>query len=84
MNTLIKRMIIFLLRKRLGVKKFEMFTFSNQKSNSMYYFGDVDIMRVDLEDGRVEYSRVSLNWLLNDECKVTTIDCQFQLGDVCD
>lgn len=84
MNSMIKRIIIFLLRKRLGVKKFEMFTFGNQKSNSMYYFGDEDIMRVDLEDGQVEYSRVSLNWLLNDECKVTTVDNAFGLGDVCE
>ena len=83
MNKLIKRMIIFLLRKRLGVRKFEYFTFSNQKSNSVYYFGDEDIMRVDLNDGQVEYSRVSLNWLLNDDCKVTTVDNTFSLGDVC-
>lgn len=84
MNKFIKRMVIFLLRKRLGVKKFEMFIFCNQKSSSVYYFGDEDVMRVDLGDGRVEYSRVSLNWLLNDECKVTTVDGSFCLGDVWD
>jgi hypothetical protein len=66
-----KRLIIFLIRKRLGLKKKELFKFSNQSHNDVYYFTDVNIMK--LETGDTTPSRVSLNWLLDDECKVVHI-----------
>lgn len=68
-----KRIIIFLIRKRLGLGKRELFQFSNQKTNAVYYFDDDVIYKIngwslDSQSCLTE-SSVSLNWLLSDECK---------------
>ena len=63
-----KRFIIFLIRKRLGLKKNELFRFSNQLEQSVYYFTDTTLMKI--KYGYVDKSGVSLNWLLDDECKI--------------
>lgn len=66
-----RRMIIFLVRRRLGLKKKEHFRFINQKSNAIYYFTSTDIMKADWSGTRP--SSVSLHWLLNDECVIEKI-----------
>lgn len=63
-----KKFIVFLIRKRLGLGKHEAFQFTNQKSNAMYYFTDDAVMKE--WHGYTEKSRVSLNWLLDDDCKI--------------
>lgn len=65
---LIKELILFLVRWKLGLKKYEPFLFTNQKTNAIYYFGDGGIMKV--HHGTITKSKVSLNWLLDDECDV--------------
>ena len=69
-----KRLIIFLIRKRLGLKKLELFKFTNQKvPNNFYYFKNECLMKkVYFEDGTSIHiaSNVSLNWILNDECEI--------------
>ena len=69
-----KRFILFLVRKRLGLKKYEYFKFDNQKSNTTYYFTDKEIWKIDNDNFVVELSGVSLNWLLNDDCKIIKED----------
>lgn len=64
-----KRLIVFLVRKRLGLKKYERFTFANQKSTAEYYFGEECLMKVGIY-GTHYQSNASLNWLLNDECEI--------------
>ena len=68
-----KKLIIFLIRKRLGLKKFEAFRFSNQLSpDAAYRFTDDSLEKfypnymhlAPLESG------VSLKWLLSNECKI--------------
>lgn len=69
-----KKFILYLIRKHLGVKKYQKFRFENQANKTTYYyFNDIEVMKV-YENGFSERSRVSLNWLLNDECEITTID----------
>lgn len=63
-----KRLIVFLVRKRLGLKKFEEFRFANQKTTAIYFFTSTEVMKVTRFG--TEPSGVSLNWLLNDECKI--------------
>lgn len=63
-----KRLIIFLIRKKLGLKKNELFRFSNQREQSVYYFTDTNLMKI--KYGYADKSGVSLNWLLDDECKI--------------
>lgn len=64
------KLIIFLIRKRLGLKLMEGFTFKGQKSNTYYYFTKDAIIKVWRNTGKTEESHVSLNYILSDECKV--------------
>lgn len=68
MNRLIRRLVIFLVRKKLGLRLYECFRFDNQKTDAIYCFSRHEI----LKDwcGIVQASSVSLNWLLHDDCKI--------------
>ena len=73
MKELTKRIIIFLIRKRLGLKTGQPFRFDNQKSKIEYYwFAETMILKMN-EDGIVEYSHVALNWLLDDKCRIHSV-----------
>lgn len=65
-----KKLIIFLIRKRLGLRKYEQFRFENQNSiRDVYYFADEKLVKI--ENGIFyKSSSVSLNWLLDSECRV--------------
>lgn len=63
-----KKLIIFLIRKRLGLKERQPFQFVNQKSNAVYYFTKDAIIKA--WRGNIEKSTVSLNWMLDDECEI--------------
>jgi len=74
MNNLYVRLVIFLLRKKLGVKKDQTFQFENQRSEVEYYWFNGTRLAKVREGGLFEYAHVSLNWLLDDNCKVNIID----------
>lgn len=64
-----RKFIIFLVRRRLGLKKGQYFQFNNQRSKrDVYYFTVDKVMKI--ENGFIRESSVSLNWLLNDECYI--------------
>ena len=71
------RLIIFLVRKKLGLKKGEHFRFVNQLNPyNTYYFTDDAVMKhfgqwKGSEDVK---SSVSLNWLLDDECEIVKVE----------
>lgn len=67
-----RRLIIFLVRKRLGLKKLEGFQFAEQKSDAIYFFTDEAVMKWD--GTTTKPSSVSLNWLLNDYCKIRSVE----------
>lgn len=72
-----KRLILFLIRKKLGLKKYQRFQFTNQKSpTDMYYIDDCTIMKATRSDNDTVYTRssVSLNWLLDDNCEIEKVD----------
>lgn len=66
------KLVIFLLRLRLGVKIGQHFQFTNQRAdNEFYFFTDTALMKI--HKGKNEYIRpssVSLNWLLSDACEI--------------
>ena len=67
-----KRLIIFFIRWRLGLKKYQHFRFTNQKSNAIYYFTSEHLIK---SWHNTEYlSGVSLNWLLNEDCEIEKLD----------
>lgn len=79
-----KRLIIFLIRKRLGLKRNEHFRFINQKSSRDYYFFTYDsLIKMEWHTHRYceaggwwqsEQSNCSLNWLLDDRCVVEKVE----------
>lgn len=70
-----KKLILYLIRKKLGVKKFETFMFVGQKSPiNFYYFDENNLLKVEPDKGCTWKSHVSLNWLLDDKCKIEIIE----------
>ena len=64
-----KRLAIFLIRRHLGLKKYQKFRFANQSSpTDFYYFTSNCIFK--RHASTVERSSVSLNWLLDDNCEI--------------
>lgn len=67
-----ERLITFLIRKKLGLKKNQFFRFDNQKSLAVYCFGPTKLYK--LENGEWVYSRVSYNWMVDRECRARVLD----------
>lgn len=63
-----RKIVIFLIRKRFGLRKYEKFQFVNQKSDAVYYFTDDNVMK--RWRNQTMLSGVSLNWLLDKDCKI--------------
>ena len=66
-----RRFVIFLIRKKLGLKKYECFKFVNQKSNAVYYFSEHNLMK--RWHNQTMLSGVSVNWLLDPECEIERV-----------
>lgn len=68
-----QKIIIFLIRRRLGLKKYQYFRFTNQKTQDMYSFTNNKLVKTVMKNGRkvkAVPSTASLNWLLSPECEV--------------
>lgn len=67
-----RRLIIFLIRKKLRLRKYQRFRFQNQRSaTESYFFTNEHVMKT-LTDGGIVRSSVSLNWLLSSDCIIDT------------
>ena len=66
-----RKFVIFLIRKKLGLRKYEMFKFVGQKSDAVYYFTESNVMK--RWRGQTTLSGVSVNWLLDNECIVDRV-----------
>lgn len=76
-EVLMRRFILFLIRTKLGLKKYQHFKFDNQRSKvNVYYFTSNKVMKI--EGCEVKESSVSVNWLLNENCKIT----KFNMGEL--
>jgi hypothetical protein len=67
---------MWLIRRKLGLRKYEGFQFTNQKNDCIYYFTDDALMRENPE-GYVRECHAGLNYLLSDECEIRKV-CRFQ------
>lgn len=70
-TNMLSKFILYLVRKKLGLKRFEQFQFVNQKTNAIYWFGEDAIYKYYEDTNRP--SGVSLNWLINEECKIRKV-----------
>ena len=66
-----RRFVIFLIRKHLKLKKFEKFRFVGQKTDAYYYFTESHIMKC--WHDHASLSGVSVNWLLDKDCRIEKI-----------
>ena len=70
---MIRKTVVTLVRKKLGLKKYEQFRFVNQKSKvEFYWFTDDSVMK-QCQNGFICKSSVSLNWLLDKGCEIVKI-----------
>ena len=73
------KVILFLIRKKLGLKKWEKFRFSNQANvRDYYYFSNTQVVKAKYSNKSPNFfirkpSNVSLNWLLNEQCKIIKV-----------
>ena len=65
-------LIILLIRKKLGLRKYQRFRFKNQKSTTDYYFFTREHVMKARDNGCFYTSSVSLNWLLSSDCVIDT------------
>lgn len=68
--SILNRLIIFLIRLKLHLRRGQKFQFDNQKTDAIYWFTEEALMK--MEKGLRYESGVSLNWLLNEDCKTKT------------
>ena len=66
-----RRLVIFLIRWKLKLKKYEQFKFVNQKTDAVYYFTESNLMK--RWRGQTMLSGVSVNWLLDKDCKIERV-----------
>ena len=71
---MIRRLVIFLIRRRLHLKKYQAFRFTNQQTDDVYCFTTYKLIKINMSQkskiAREDKSLVSLNWLLDDNCKI--------------
>lgn len=78
---MLERLIIFLIRRKIGVKKYQSFRFKNQKAEGYYFFDSFRLIKVipdptvEVWKAREEESGVSLNYLLSDDCEIEFTNC---------
>ncbi len=72
MNYILNILIIFLLRRKFRLRRYQYFRFTNQKSNDVYYFGQDCLLKIVNKEKSV-FSHVSLNWLLDDDCQIVKL-----------
>ncbi len=70
---MLRKIILFLIRMKLGVKKGQAFQFVGQNGDARYWFEEEGIVKgvqIDTKRANYSWSRVSLYWLLSSECKI--------------
>lgn len=71
----LKRLIIFLVRKYMGVGKWDDFYFVNQRvKDDRYYFNDTCLMKYCSSTKTLRRAHVSLNHLLSSDCEIVIVD----------
>lgn len=69
-----KVLILFLIRLKLGVKKYEKFRFTNQKTLDIYSIDNYGLWKSSpATEGYKTQSRLGINWLLDSDCHVTKV-----------
>ena len=69
-----KKKILKLIMKKLGVKDQEHFQFADQREEFIEYFFTLEaLMRFNPETNEIKESRITLNYLLSDDCKIIRV-----------
>ena len=76
------RLILWLIKRRFGLHWYDRFRFTNQKTNDVYWFEKCGLYKIEYRtthSGKVQpvgigLSGVSLNWLLDKDCKIQKLE----------
>lgn len=69
-----KKRILKLIMKKLGVKDHEHFQFADQREEFIeYFFTNEAMMRFNPETNEIKEARITLNYLLSDDCKIVRV-----------
>ena len=69
-----RKRILKLIMKKLGVKEQEHFQFADQREEFIEYFFTLEaLMRYNPETNEIKESRITLNYLLSDDCKIVRV-----------
>ena len=68
-----RKLIMWLIRRKLGLKNYDGFKFLNQASDNIYFFCDGLLLRMDGK-GKISQSHVGLNYLLSEKCEISICD----------
>jgi hypothetical protein len=71
-----RRLIYFLIRRRLKIGLLEPFTFVGQKEHCFYFFEKCRLVKIRFYHDLPFYeeSRISLKFILSDECKISRLN----------
>lgn len=75
-DNMYRRIVLFLIRLKLGVRIHERFRFTNQKNPDIYFFTKRHLKKaVPYAENKYWYTRsdVGINWLLDENCKVIIV-----------
>ena len=86
-----KRLIIFLIRKKLDLKKYEYFVFTNQKTNGIYFFTEERLMKIEPKNPNSDKNRIYLyipkkiefNTYENFNCREANVSLNWLLNEEC-
>ena len=76
------RLVLWLIKRRLGLRWLERFRFTNQKTSDVYWFEKCGLYKIEYKttpSGKVQpvcigLSGVSLNWLIDKDCKIQKLE----------
>ncbi len=69
-----RSLILFLIRLKLGVKKYESFRFTNQKKKDVYTIDNAGVWKSSPNQLSIKKeSDIGLNWVLSDNCRITKV-----------
>lgn len=62
---------VVFVRKHLGLKAHEHFRFSNQKTDDVYFFDDLELHKI--ECGLLKRSKISFNYITGRHCRIVKL-----------
>lgn len=67
---MLRKLVLFLIRRKLKVGVGTLFRFSNQKTGDLYFFTEDKLMKYVRSNEDAVLSDIPLNYILSDQCQI--------------